>query len=331
MGLGKGDELRWVKTSSGEDAVVEVSEKGLAISYLESEIRPMGRSAGGVRGIKLRGNDNVMAMDVVGKDFVDAFDEHAKRIAIDMLIVLENGFGKRTNLKNFHLQKRGGMGIKAANCTDRTGNVIGMHITYSDKGDVVLASNKGQFIRVALKDIKRLGRDTQGVTLMRLDSKDKVSSVALIAPEEELPEEPIIDNSKNEPPEKPQDDIEIEKKPIAEKIKPLKKSSLSPKIEKRNEVNYWGGDKPNEKISLQKETPAVPKLKQAEKIKEEVLPKEKPEEPEPKPQKTPSEQDLDIKVNKYRSRENADEEFRHHNFSKPENDKPNYWGKKTEL
>lgn len=331
MGLVKGDELRWVKTSSGEDAVVEVSEKGLAISYLESEIRPMGRSAGGVRGIKLRGNDNVMAMDVVGKDFVDAFDEHAKRIAIDMLIVLENGFGKRTNLKNFHLQKRGGMGIKAANCTDRTGNVIGMHITYSDKGDVVLASNKGQFIRVALKDIKRLGRDTQGVTLMRLDSKDKVSSVALIAPEEESAEEPTIDNFENEPPEKLQADIEIKKKPIAEEVKPLKKSSLSPKIEKRNEVNYWGGDKPNKKISLQKEAPAVPKLKQAEKIKEEVSPKEKPEEPEPKPQKTPSEQDLDIKVNKYKSREDTDEEFRHHSFSKPENDKPNYWGKKTEL
>jgi len=111
-----------------------------------------------------------------------------------MLIVLENGFGKRTGLKNFHLQKRGGMGIKAANSTSRTGKLVGMHITYNDEGDVVLASKKGQFIRVALKEIKRLGRDTQGVTLMKLEPGDKVASVALILSDEAKNEIPKFDN-----------------------------------------------------------------------------------------------------------------------------------------
>ncbi|MFA7243869.1 MAG: DNA gyrase subunit A [Patescibacteria group bacterium] len=186
IGLKSGDELKWVKATSGNDTIVEVSEKGLAICYNETDARPMGRSASGVTGVRLKASDNVMSMDVIHSKFAGIFDETiTKYTGPDMLIVLENGFGKRTMLKHFHLQKRGGMGIKAANCTPKTGNVIGMHITYSDEGDVVLASNKGQFIRMALKDIKRLGRDTQGVTLMRLKGGDKVASVALILPNDE--------------------------------------------------------------------------------------------------------------------------------------------------
>lgn len=184
IGLKGNDELKWVKTSTGNDIVVDVSEKGQAICYLETDVRPMGRSASGVTGMRLRSGDQVMAMDVVPGNLVD-FDEKSTKRGPDMLVVLENGFGKRTMLKNYHLQKRGGMGIKAANCTPKTGNVIGMHITYNDLGDVILASRKGQFIRMELAKIKRLGRDTQGVTLMRLRSDDKVSSVALILPNEE--------------------------------------------------------------------------------------------------------------------------------------------------
>lgn len=189
MGLKGGDELRWVKTSEGNDVVVEVTENGLAICYEEQQVRSMGRSASGVRGMKLKGEDKVMAMDVIDKDKAIFEENGSKYYGPDMLVVLENGFGKRTMLKHFHLQKRGGMGIKAANITPKTGKLIGMHITYSEEGDIVLASKKGQFIRVALQTIKRLGRDTQGVTLMRLKSGDKVSSVALILPEEETEEE----------------------------------------------------------------------------------------------------------------------------------------------
>jgi DNA gyrase subunit A len=187
VGLRAGDELKWVKTSSGKDIVVEVTEFGLAICYKEEEARPMGRSAAGVMGVRLKGADLVMAMDVVPGELANFEDNGSRYAGPDMLVVLENGFGKRTMLKHFHLQKRGGMGIRAANCTTKTGKVIGMHITYSDVGDVVLASQKGQFIRMALKDIKRLGRDTQGVTLIRLKGGDKVSSVALILPEEKTP------------------------------------------------------------------------------------------------------------------------------------------------
>lgn len=191
MGLKGNDELKWVKTSGGNDVVVEVSEKGQAICYLESDVRPMGRSASGVTGMRLRGNDLVMSMDVVSGALA-GFDKPASFRGPDMLIVLENGFGKRTMLRNFHLQKRGGMGIRAANCTPKTGNVVGMHITYSDAGDVILASQKGQFIRMELNKIKRLGRDTQGVTLMKLREDDKVSSVALILPED-------LDDKNNQP------------------------------------------------------------------------------------------------------------------------------------
>ncbi|MCL5410483.1 MAG: DNA gyrase subunit A [Patescibacteria group bacterium] len=186
VGLKGNDELKWVKTSGGSDIIVEVTTKGQAICYPETDVRPMGRSASGVAGVRLRKDDEVMAMDVVSGNNI-SFNEKDNSRGPDMLIVLENGFGKRTMLKNFHLQKRGGMGIRAANCTPKTGNVIGMHITYSDAGDVILASRKGQFIRMELAKIKRLGRDTQGVTLMKLRAGDKVSTVALILPEDNEP------------------------------------------------------------------------------------------------------------------------------------------------
>ncbi|MFA7253578.1 MAG: DNA gyrase subunit A [Patescibacteria group bacterium] len=183
MGLKGKDELKWVQTTGGDDYIVEVSEKGQAICYAESDVRPMGRSASGVTGMKLRANDRVMSMDVVPGNLWPTESTKKTAVSPDMLVVLENGFGKRSGLRQFHIQKRGGMGIRAANCTSKTGNVIGMHIVYGEKGDVVLASRKGQFIRMELKNIKRLGRDTQGVTLMRLKENDKVSSVAFILPD----------------------------------------------------------------------------------------------------------------------------------------------------
>lgn len=191
MGLKGKDELRWVKTSTGDDVIVEVSQKGQAICYLETDIRPTGRSASGVCGIKLRSNDKVMSMDVVPKDFWPEDKVKKNLIEADMLIVLENGFGKRTMLKHFHIQKRAGIGIRAANCTNKTGNIVGMHIIYEDLGDVVLASQKGHFIRMAIKNIKRLGRDTQGVIVMKLKENDKISSVALIDLEADPQKKPL--------------------------------------------------------------------------------------------------------------------------------------------
>lgn len=237
IGLKGKDELKWVKTSKDGDVIIEVSEKGQAICYQASDVRPMGRSASGVTGMRLRSSDHVMAMDVVKHDGSENFGNTSP----DMLIVLENGFGKRTLLKNFHIQKRGGMGIRAANCTPKTGNVIGMHIAHDELGDVILASRKGQFIRMELNKIKRLGRDTQGVTLMKLREDDKVSSVALIEPADESCPTPAP-TGKNEPPktETKHKDPSSDKKPSkpvkekeAEHVTPVRDNKEVPSISEK--------------------------------------------------------------------------------------------------
>jgi hypothetical protein len=233
----------------------------------------MGRSASGVTGMRLRGGDKVMAMDVVPFELTDFDSTSNVHRGPDMLVVLENGFGKRTMLRNFHLQKRGGMGIRAANCTPKTGNFIGMHISYNDKGDVILASRKGQFIRMELTKIKRLGRDTQGVTLMKMREGDKVASVALIMPDEtdhngdqskipldgNLPgKSPAIDSI-------PENHTKYDKK-ISEKAK--KPDEGNSKIK----VNYYEKNNMNEQIIESKETTPVQAGKNLPEIREEILP-----------------------------------------------------------
>ncbi|MGI6103151.1 MAG: DNA gyrase subunit A [Patescibacteria group bacterium] len=169
IGLRDGDELLWVRVTNGNSTLMMASKHGQAIQFHERDVRPMGRSAAGVRGMKLRHGDQVMAMDVVPNQ--DA----------DLLIVLENGFGKRTKVDLFGLQKRGGLGVRAAKVTDKTGIVVGAQIVEGDEADVVMISQHGQTIRLPLKSVKRLGRDTQGVTLMRFrDSDDAVASIALL-------------------------------------------------------------------------------------------------------------------------------------------------------
>ncbi len=180
------DELKWVKTSTGSDCVFEASARGQAILYNEKDLRPLGRSASGVRGMKLRAGDEVMAMDVVKNEDVER---------TDALIVLENGFGKRTKLSHFSVQGRGGIGIKVANVTPKTGQLIGMHLTRGEKDDVLLVSKVGQMIRMPLKNIKRLGRDTQGVTLMKMRAGDKVASVALISKGNEEEADAVLSQS----------------------------------------------------------------------------------------------------------------------------------------
>ena len=268
MGLKGSDELKWVKTSRGKDIIVEVSEKGQAICYPEADVRPMGRSASGVTGMRLRGSDKVMSMDLVPFELA-GFDKPANFRGPDMLVVLENGFGKRTMLKNFHLQKRGGMGIRAASCTPKTGNVIGMHITYTDKGDVILASEKGQFIRMKLAEIKRLGRDTQGVTLMRLKTSDKVASVALILPEDvegddkcatplpglDSPTVPTINLSSKKTPAKilKEDNVDKEDQDQAEQLEENPEAIEEGSEKDELKVNYYEPEK-DEEISISGKT-----------------------------------------------------------------------------
>lgn len=168
--LNDGDVLRWVHVSSGKERIMEVTAKGQAIVYKEEDVRSMGRTAAGVRGIRLRDTDTVVSMMVIPS---------TEQAVNDVLVVTENGFGKRTIIKHFPLQRRGGVGIKAANVTTKTGPVVATRLIDTEEAELVITSRKGQVIKMALKKVKRLGRVTQGVTLMRLKEGDKVGSVAI--------------------------------------------------------------------------------------------------------------------------------------------------------
>ncbi len=191
------DELAWVKTSTGKDSVMMVSKEGQAILFPEVDIRPMGRSAAGVRGMKLRLNDEVMTMDVINPEPKVVGDKRKREVEPDLMVVLENGLGKRTAVSNFHLQSRGGVGIRAAKVTEKTGKVVKAVVSSGEVGDIILVSTQGQIIRLPLKSVKRLGRDTQGVTLMRLSGNDAVASVSLIekSSEEDSEESSTADNA----------------------------------------------------------------------------------------------------------------------------------------
>ncbi len=179
MRLDPGDELKWVHRTTGSDNIFQATAKGQAISYLEEEVRPVGRSAGGVKGITLRSGDEVISMDVIASDL---------KVQPDLLILLENGFGKRTSFDHFRTQHRGGLGLKCANVTAKTGNVVAVEVVADDLVDALMISKQGVVIRVSVKTIRKLGRDTQGVTVMKLQDNDAVASVALLEPESEAKE-----------------------------------------------------------------------------------------------------------------------------------------------
>lgn len=165
--LDEGDELRWVKRSSGKEDIVISTSFGQAIRFNEQDARPMGRSARGVRGIRLRPGDSVVGMDLA---------EEGK----NLLLLSENGYGKMTKVANFPSHRRGGIGIKAAVVSGKTGNLITVKALDTDASEIIAISAGGQTIRVALKDIPLLGRATQGVRIMRLADSDSVASVGLI-------------------------------------------------------------------------------------------------------------------------------------------------------
>ncbi|WP_420887533.1 DNA gyrase subunit A [Candidatus Nanosynbacter featherlites] len=166
--LDDGDELKWIKKTDGESDVIISTSAGQAIRFNEKDARPMGRAARGVRGVRLRPNDRVVGMDIVTSD-----DQ-------TLLVISEQGFGKRTRVTNFPSHKRGGVGIKAAIVTAKTGPIISVQTIDPTMTDAILVSQNGQTIRISLKDIKLLGRTTQGVTIMRLGDNDAVSSIGLM-------------------------------------------------------------------------------------------------------------------------------------------------------
>lgn len=172
INLEKGDTLNWVAPTTGSDEVIITTEGGQAIRFKESDVRPMGRSAAGVRGIKLRTGDHVVAMDVVAKGAPDR----------ELLILSENGYGKRSDLKHYKIQKRGGSGIKTMNVTTKTGKLVGAHITSETDAelDMLVTSEKGIIIRVPFSSVPLLSRVTQGVRVMRPQAGDRVGAFTLL-------------------------------------------------------------------------------------------------------------------------------------------------------
>jgi len=163
------DQLNFVKPVRKDQEIVLVTEKGKSIRFAEADARAMGRSARGVTGIKLKAGDQVVSMDVIK-------DEKAK-----MMVVMENGLGKLTELGKYRTQKRGGTGVKTANVTKKTGSVIGAVVINSDcVDDLLLISRNGQVLRLNVANIPTMGRSTQGVYIMRMNNEDVVTSISMI-------------------------------------------------------------------------------------------------------------------------------------------------------
>ena len=176
ISLKKGDELRLVRKSTGEDQIIVTTKKGQSIRFKEKDARAMGRAAAGTRAIRLKKGDEAVGMDVVSENQKANLKNHNE---VDYLLILtENGYGKRTHLKEYRVQTRGGSGIKTANITQKTGNLVYAKVLSGEEEDLIVISRKGQVIRTAIADIAKISRSTQGVRIMRLDEGDKVVSAA---------------------------------------------------------------------------------------------------------------------------------------------------------
>ena len=174
--LDDGDELRWVRGTTGDNDIIISTSAGQAVRFNEKDVRPMGRAARGVRGVRLRPNDTVVGMDVVS-------DPKSQKL----IVISTKGYGKMTAATNFPPHKRGGVGVKVAAVTAKTGPIAAVHTLDPEALEIIMMSTGGQAIRVAVKDIPTLGRATQGVRVMRLNEGDTVASIGIIPKEE--PEE----------------------------------------------------------------------------------------------------------------------------------------------
>ena len=175
ISLKKGDEVKNVQKTTGEDEIILVTKKGQSIRFKEKDLRPMGRVASGIRGIRLKKGDQVVAMDVI----TESQKSNVKSQKY-LLVVTENGFGKRTDLKEYKTQRRGGSGVKTANATPKTGELVAAKVLTGEEEDLIVISEKGQVIRTKISQIAKLSRSTQGVRLMKLEQGDKIASATCL-------------------------------------------------------------------------------------------------------------------------------------------------------
>jgi DNA gyrase subunit A len=180
LSLDEGDELAFCGLSSGSDAIVLASSNGQGIHFKEKEVRAMGRQAAGVRGIKLRGDDFVVGMEII-------FDNK------DLLFATERGYGKRVRVEDFRVAHRGGLGVKTIPVDVRNGHVIGL-VKVSEESEVLLIDVNGKIIRLSPKEIRTMRRSAKGVRLIRLNAKQRLASVV----EFEDSEEEIVEKEKEE-------------------------------------------------------------------------------------------------------------------------------------
>ncbi len=165
------DELIGVRHASGDDDLLIVSRKGQAIRFHESAVRPTGRATEGVRGMSLRQGDEVISLNIAQND-------------CDLLVVTENGYGKRTRMDEYPIKGRGGLGVKTVQLTEARGKLVGA-LAVRPGHQVMLISDGGTVIRIPVDDVKRLGRSTQGVIVMRLRGDEKVSTLAPVVESQE--------------------------------------------------------------------------------------------------------------------------------------------------
>ena len=193
------DELIGAKLTDGKQMIFLASHEGQAILFRETEVRPMGRNAGGVNGMDLAKDDYVVSMDAVQPDFEIIAKEHKQTtqnleeldnehikdsLTTLMLTVAEKGYGKRTALAEYRITSRGGKGVVNMKTTDRNGSVVAT-LQVTEESDVMIITEHGKVIRVHANEIREAGRSTQGVRLLRLDDDDSVAAAAVIQEEEE--------------------------------------------------------------------------------------------------------------------------------------------------
>ncbi len=171
--LKEGDHLQWVDLTSGEDEIIMVTRKGQAIRFKEKDVRPMGRTAAGVKGIKMKEGDRLIGVDVI---------DHGKAEAKKLMVITEKGYGKKTDLSKYKLQKRGGMGLKTLKIASRNGEIAhaSLVLKSEEAADIIATSSHGNIIRMKIDSISNLGRVTQGVRVMRLKDNDKLAQATKV-------------------------------------------------------------------------------------------------------------------------------------------------------
>ncbi|MDQ6602324.1 MAG: DNA gyrase subunit A, partial [Chloroflexota bacterium] len=170
LGLDEGDELRWVRVTTGNDQMILTTRRGSAIRFNESDARAMGRTAAGVHALSLRDKDTLVSADAIP-------EERAKDLCL--FVIAQNGMGKRTRVSDFPVQKRAGLGVIAMKVTPKTGDIVAAGIVETTD-ELIFISGKGIVMRTKVSDLRVIGRATQGVIMMRMDDGDRVASFARV-------------------------------------------------------------------------------------------------------------------------------------------------------